>query len=463
MANPIKARNIQQTLATLGLALALPFALAWYYEVYVNWQPNLYPLAVVAVLLGCAALSLLTLIARGEAKKALAWKTPLSVAVFAVALVGVSGIINNGIYGGSRPGPIIAASVALPLAIAQLLTLFCLLLRKLRRPVIGTCLAASCLLSFIFMIGVPYMQSQPKWNDGTPEQRALTDRLSQKKWGVFNHYLPASPDLVETIDTQAIAQTLHGIGAGYCVVTMMQGNNVLNAPNETYDRITGRQPGEACARRDLIADLYDSLSKYGIDLYVYFTGDGPYKDDRDGAAFGFTSPVTRPFVEQWACVLEEYALRYGDKVCGWWIDGCYKGAFGYDDELLQIYYDAVKKGNPKAIVAFNDGVKDVITREDGLSDFTAGEQIDFTVYPKERFADGAQWHVLAPLGISPDPNNPWDTWCKFGVKRDGAYLREYINKVNSLGGVVTIDIWMDWDCGTRFDPAQIETLRSMVF
>ena len=454
-----------QTLASLALALALPAALSWYYDTYVNWQPKIYPLAVVAVLLCCAALTLLTLWTRGEKRKAIVRKTLLSTIAFAAALVGVSLLINNWI-GPAFYGRLIAkqaAAVALPLAAAQLIVLFALLLRALRKPAIALCLAASCLLSFIFMIGVPYMKSQPKWSDGTPEQRALTDRLSQKKWGVFNHYLPASPDLVDTIDTDAIAQTLHEIGAGYYVVTMMQGRNVLNAPNEAYDRITGRLPGEVCAERDLIADLYDSLSKYDIDLYVYFTGDGPYQNEQDGAAFGFTSPVTRPFVEQWASVLEEYALRYGDKVCGWWIDGCYKGAFGYDDDLLQLYYDAVKKGNPKAIVAFNDGVKEVITREDGLSDFTAGEQIDFTVLPKERFADGAQWHVLAPLGISPDPKNPCNTWCKPGVKRDGAYLREYIDKVNSRGGVVTIDIWMDWNGGTSFDRAQIDTLRAMEF
>ena len=290
----------------------------------------------------------------------------------------------------------------------------------------------------------------------------MTDRLYRKKWGVFNHYLPASPDLVETIDTDAIAEMLHEVGAGYYFITMMQGNAVLNAPNETFDRITGCRPGEACAKRDLILDLYASLRKYDIDLYVYYTGDGPYKDEKAGAAMGFTKGhVTRPFVENWAAVLEEYALRYGDKVCGWWIDGCYQKHFGYDDALLRLYYDAVKKGNPNAIVAFNDGVKDVIARDDGVSDFCAGEQTDFLLLPQGRFVDGAQWHVLAPLGLSADPKNPWDSWCKHGVKRGGAYLREYVEKVHQNGGVVTIDIWMDWAGGTKFDQAQIEALRGM--
>ena len=206
---------------------------------------------------------------------------------------------------------------------------------------------------------------------------------------MFCHYLPASPELVETIDTDYIAQTLHEIGAGYFFITMMQLRAVLNAPNKAFDSITGYKPGEACSRRDLILDLYHSLHKYGIDLYVYYTGDGPLKDEKASAAFGLVQAdlkkggtgVTRAFVEKWASVLEEYAVRYGDKVCGWWIDGCYRDAswcyYNYSDELLQIYYDAIKKGNPNAIVAFNNGVDhDLIKRNDSLSDFTAGEQVE---------------------------------------------------------------------------------------
>ena len=312
-----------------------------------------------------------------------------------------------------------------------------------------------------------------QWSGGTPAQRALTDRLYQKRWGVFNHFLPTTPDLVDAIDTDYIAQTLHDIGAGYYFITMMQCRAVLNAPNETFDRITGYRPGEACARRDLILDLYDSLHKYDIDLYVYYTGDGPLRDERAGAAFGFTKAqhdakesIPRSFVEKWASVLEEYAVRYGDKVCGWWIDGCYRDLswckYRYSDELLRLYYDAVKKGNPNAVVAFNSGVDDdFVKRGDGLSDFTAGEQVDFTMIPEARFIDGAQWHMLAPLGLPPDGGSVYEAWCKPGVKRDGKYLREYVDKVNRNGGVVSVDIWMDWTGGTYFDPAQIAALRGM--
>ena len=58
------------------------------------------------------------------------------------------------------------------------------------------------------------------------------------------------------------------------------------------------------------------------------------------------------FVQRWARVLEEYTVRYGDKVSGWWVDGCYQTYYGSgdaSDNKLHPYYLAFKKGNPQAI------------------------------------------------------------------------------------------------------------------
>jgi len=54
-----KKRNAVRSLFSVGLALALPAALAWYCDVYVNWQPRIYPFAIIALALGITALSLL--------------------------------------------------------------------------------------------------------------------------------------------------------------------------------------------------------------------------------------------------------------------------------------------------------------------------------------------------------------------------------------------------------------------
>ena len=123
--------------------------------------------------------------------------------------------------------------------------------------------------------------------------RAAQDRFYGKKWGVFNHFLQVIQNdpnaknsygkqtdwntLVSEFDTEILAKNLHEMGAGYYVITVMQGTKYMLAPNATFDKIAGTKPGEACSTRVLIEDLYQSLSKYDIDLFLYFTGDGPYK------------------------------------------------------------------------------------------------------------------------------------------------------------------------------------------
>ncbi len=55
-------------------------------------------------------------------------------------------------------------------------------------------------------------------------------------------------------------------------------------------RIGGTRPGEACSVRDLPLELSHELARRGIDLYLYYTGDGPYLDAEIGSRFGFTEP-----------------------------------------------------------------------------------------------------------------------------------------------------------------------------
>ncbi len=299
------------------------------------------------------------------------------------------------------------------------------------------------------------------------------DRLYQRRWGVFTHFLygtPSEPERlsgscdwnarVDGFDAEHLARTLHEIGAGYYFVTVMQGDPHMLGPNATFDRIAGTRPGEYCSRRDLIADLAVALKKYDIDLYLYFTGDGPYKDPQIGGRFGFVEPrerVTEAFVQRWAAVLREYAVRYGNAVKGWWIDGVPEH-FHYNDALLSYYYQAVKAGNPEAIVAFNNGVKPNCEKWYSGEDFTAGELTDFEVLPPARFIDGAQAHYLIPLGVSPNGDQNF-SWCKPGCKRDAAYLIDYVQRVHEAGGVVTIDIRIE-DDGT-LDAEQIAQLKQL--
>ena len=299
----------------------------------------------------------------------------------------------------------------------------------------------------------------------TPEAR--TARLHDARWGVFNHYLGSDcrnaaewNAKVDGLDVEKVADQLERCGARFYFFTVMQGRPFLCAPNATFDRIAGTRPGEACSLRDVPAELAAALAKRGIDLYLYYTGDGPYKDDAIGGRFGFTEPrnvgVTRPFVEKWAAVLEEYAVRYGDAVKGWWIDGCYADYLKYTDDLLSLYADAIRKGNPRALVAMNDGVKPYYAKYYSGEDFTCGEFADFYVIPRTRFIDGAQAFLLAPLGLACGEQ---DGWAHGGCKRDAAYMGDFVSLVNRNGGVVAVDVKIHPD--GSFDPEQFEVLKAI--
>ena len=297
------------------------------------------------------------------------------------------------------------------------------------------------------------------------------DRLYEKKWGIFTHYLegiqnnPGNPlnqgagrtawnDCVNAFDVGKLADALYRAGAGYYFITLMQGNETMIAPNRTFDEIAGTKPGEACAERDLVEELYDALAPRGIDLCLYYTGDGPYKHPVIGQRFGFTEPrsdgVTAAFVEKWAAVLEEYAVRYGDKIRAWWIDGCYRDYFRYDDTLMEPYYLACKKGNPDALVAMNNGVLPDYRKNYAGEDMVCGEFNDLTVIPRSRFVDSAQAHLLARLG---------ETWSRIGCRYSGRYLRSFTACVNEAGGIATYDCALYRD-GT-IDGEQIAALSEI--
>ena len=304
-----------------------------------------------------------------------------------------------------------------------------------------------------------------------------TDQLYCKKWGIFFHYLyacqnnPHHPagmgcnetswdECVDSLDTALLARQLADIGAGYLMFTIMQGTKYICAPNDAFNTISGYQQGEACSRRDLPQALYEALLPHDIDLYLYYTGDGPHKDPVAGPKFGFVEPrknVTVAFVEKWAEVLREFSTRYGEKVKGWWIDGCYN-YFGYDESRLRILANAARAGNANALVAMNNGVKERVMPYSDHEDYTCGEMNDFTDLPDARFMGEKQWHMLAPLGLSADGSG-WNAWCRPGVKHSGEYMRNYINKVNKRGGVVTIDVLLRRD--GSMDPEQLDVLRQI--
>ncbi len=302
-----------------------------------------------------------------------------------------------------------------------------------------------------------------------------TDWFYRAGYGVFVHYLNEiqnSADKIQSLgrsttwdacvrefDTARFAAAMAEAGAGYVIFTTHQSTRFLIAPNATFDRLTGYQPGEACATRDLIEDLYQALHARGIPLMLYWTGNGPSSDAKASAAMGWQAPVTVDWVKKWAAVTEEYGLRYGDKVAGWWVDGCYfkHGDLRYDDEKLGILARALKAGNPKRIIALNPGVE--LTAYSRHEDYTAGEQNSFHALPTGRWLNGEQWHVLSYLGAEGSGNYLGAGWGQPGAKYSKQELAEYIFAANQVGGVISVDVLLYRDGG--LDRSQLEILKSL--
>lgn len=296
--------------------------------------------------------------------------------------------------------------------------------------------------------------------------RANTDWFQKAGYGVFVHYLAGLQnnaaqihslgretswdECVREFDTERFADTMAECGAGYVIFTVMQISRFMIAPNATFDRIAGYQPGEACATRDLVEDLYQSLHKRNIALMLYFTGDGPRSDEKAGPAFNCQSPVPRDFVEKWASVAAEYGERYGEKVAGYWVDGCYP-FIGYDDEKLGILAKGLKAGNPNRIIALNRGVDPCVMSYTRHEDYTCGEQNKFHEVPAQRFLDGEQWHILSFLS----PN--W--WGAPGAGYSKEEIADYVCSVNERGGVVSIDVLLYRD--GALDRSQVELLKAV--
>ena len=293
-----------------------------------------------------------------------------------------------------------------------------------------------------------------------------TDWFKEAGYGVFVHYLAHLQNdaahlhslgketdwdsCVREFDTEKFADAVEESGAKYAIFTVMQISRFMIAPNATFDRITGYQPGEACATRDLIEDLYQSLSKRNIKLMLYWTGDGPRVDEKAGLAYGCGKPVSIEFVQKWADTFREYGERYGDKVAGIWCDGSYS-FIGYDEAKLGILAEGLRAGSDKRIIALNPGVDPRVQSYTPHEDYTCGEQNVFYEVPAERFLDGEQWHILSFL------SKTW--WGEPGVGYSKSQFSEYVWNVNQRGGVVSVDIMVYRDGG--LERSQIELLKAV--
>ncbi len=288
-----------------------------------------------------------------------------------------------------------------------------------------------------------------------------TDWFHDAQWGVLTHYLesPASHEQpgstsseawhrrVDSFDVQRLASQLESIGARYYFITLGQNSGHYCSPNATYDSIVGRKPSR-CSSRDLFADLYDALAPKNIRLLAYITAGAPEFDALAVEKLHWQRGPHRlaEFQILWESVIREWTTRWGKKLSGWWVDGCfwdevYSHAQAPNWASLTA---ALKAGNPDAIIALSKGgCHTPISRHNEFEDFTGGEltnDLPVATWTKgtkwpcssiSRDVAGAQFHILNFLG---------EWWGQGEPRFPDELTVGYTRYINQHGGVVTWDV-----------------------
>jgi hypothetical protein len=284
-----------------------------------------------------------------------------------------------------------------------------------------------------------------------------TDWMFRAKVGISTHYSGNRDNVDEMarqFNVEKVAEQLAQVGAGWFLFTLHHQEWTMMAPNSIYDHIIGSS--DFTSKRDLPLDLSNALLPKGIKLMLYVNlrldprSNCP-EEVRDSMG-GW--PVSDELISNVADVYREFSIRYGNKISGWWVDGAWMSEFKqnqYRENWFETIANALRAGNPNAIVAFNPGLIDYfgiiwydrLSRYSPQNDYTAGEMQSLDFVPDNRWIQGAQCHLWTYLG---------DSWNRSGLRFDNDEISDYAKKVTANGGVMTFEV------GTRGTPPESNSI-----
>lgn len=294
------------------------------------------------------------------------------------------------------------------------------------------------------------------------------DWMKEAGWGVCVHFLAGrvddpsshiiSPDSwnrrVDEFDVAGISRHLADCGAGYCMITIGQNSGHYCAPNAAYAELVGAS--DKLSRRDLITDMARALKRHNIPLLAYIPSGAPCADKHACARLEYDNtipekyafndpkvPRQTAFQLKWQMVLQEWSLRWGDLVRGWWVDGCYYSQAMYlpdDEPNFHSLAAALRAGRADACLAFNSGTALHYKRISVEEDYIAGETAEclpiggfygtgFTPLPEK--IDGAQLHFLNFLGT---------LWGQGLPRLPDILAASYTRYIRDRGGAITWDV-----------------------
>jgi hypothetical protein len=298
-----------------------------------------------------------------------------------------------------------------------------------------------------------------------------TQWLREAGFGLMFHYLdkPASSNVesptssedwnrrVDAFDVASFTRQVNNSGAGYVIFTLGQNTGHFCAPNSVYDDLVGVKPS-LLSKRDLIAEIAASLAPE-VKLIAYLPSHAPanhreaisalrLQPSWDGSAWGLkrfwpdaenADDRLSEFQTHGEAIIAHWGQMWGDKVHGWWIDGCYFADRMYrseDGPNFASFAWALRAGNQKRILAFNSGTAKPLERLAAEQDYTAGEFSNkfpaHDVWTKlEAETDGMQTQLLSFLG---------EYWGRGEPRFPDGLVSSYTQYLNQRGIAMTWDV-----------------------
>lgn len=274
------------------------------------------------------------------------------------------------------------------------------------------------------------------------------------KYGIMVHFLShirakegekkLSPnEMADNFDVVKFVDEAEEMGAGWVIFPIGQNTGIYWSENPFLEE---RMPG-CCTKRDLIMELADELAARNIRLIAYLPTEMDAQGDKMREAFAWDlSADKQEYMRRYIPVVRYYAEKFGERVSGWWFDGCYNAieksflrTHDWSNERFdkELWFEAAKAGNKDAVIAMCTGSNHMRCVFWDDEEYLPGEASDLTHYPWDYDSEEKQWHVLTWLDCfwmclegneMPDP--------KYSDKELFSYVKACLEKK----GAVTLNI-----------------------